>query len=115
MDANPLTTLETILEKEKNALLNGHIGLLENLSHEKESVLKSLSFHDAGEPERVFALQQKMLRNQTLLESALAGIKAVSERLQTSRKVREALQTYDDHGRRLSVSVRTSGALERRA
>lgn len=116
MTNNALARLETILEQERAALLKGELDQLQGLFREKEQVLTSLKTEKNSKDDAyVHSLQQKMLRNQTLLESAIQGIRTVKDRVLEIRKVRDSLETYDGNGHRMEVVVGRPSKLEKRA
>ena len=116
MKDDTLEQLQRILETERTALLNGHLDQLHDLLQEKERLLGSLGSENISHDNKLLnTLQQKMARNQTLLENSLLGIRAVADRVSSVRKVRESLETYDNNGHRLELTLGQATKLEKRA
>ena len=107
--------LDDVLEHEREALITGNLEALTDLLEKKErlfDMFEQVSFDDRGHLE---ALHEKVTRNQALLDSALQGIKAVSERMATLRRVRRSLETYDQTGRRTEILNNSHHKVEKRA
>lgn len=110
---NPtIDALTDLLEKERAALLSGDIDALARLAPQKERILQSL---DAADRPALEALHGKALRNQELIDSALQGIRDVTERLQALRLARRSLETYDRQGQRRSIDATARPTVEKRA
>jgi len=107
--------IDTLLEQERNALIEGRLDDLVALIARKEELAHALADAPLGESDALERLQRKAARNQAMLDSALRGIKSVSTRLSTIRKVRENLESYDHQGRRVTIDTQLSGSLEKRA
>ena len=72
--------------------------------------------NDAGiNRQQIQPLEDKLYRNQLLLDGALDGIRAVSDRLIALREVRSALDTYDAQGRKQRVVTQNNPQIEKRA
>lgn len=104
--------LEDLLDRERVALLAGDLGTVARLAEEKERLVQSLEGSGHG---ALADLQEKASRNQELLHSAVAGIRAVAERLAALREARETFSTYDSSGRRLNVHGQNRNKIEKRA
>lgn len=107
--------IETLLEQERTALIEGRLDDLVSLIARKEELANVLADAPLGGSEALQHLQGKAARNQAMLDSALRGIKSVSMRLSTIRKVRESLESYDENGRRITIETPRAGSLEKRA
>ena len=107
--------LETLLEKERALLLEGNLVGLGILLPEKEKLMDALLEDVETSSKRFSPLEGKLHRNQLLLDGALDGIRAVSERLASLRHVRTTLDTYDAHGRRQQVKTHNTQQVEKRA
>ncbi|SFL74942.1 flagellar export chaperone FlgN [Shimia aestuarii] len=107
-------TLDALLEEERTALIEGNLEALQHLVKRKELLFDKLSKLDGKPESELAALREKTLRNQALLDAALAGIRSVADRIQKLGRVRQSLDTYDENGRRLSVSTVRS-KIEKRA
>jgi len=110
-----INQIETILEKEYNALINGELEALVKLLEQKKSLIETLSATPLRAEGNIKTLQTKAIRNQAMLESATRGIKTVANRLSTLQKVRRSLDTYDAHGQRQTIQGTTKATLEKRA
>lgn len=107
--------LDALLQREKRALLEGAFDDLVEIGEEKTRLLDALETISPIERAPLETLQEAAGRNQSLLESALAGIRDVAERMTLLRQVRDSLQTYDAYGHKSDVYLATSGKLEKRA
>lgn len=112
MTSTSIDALTDLLEQERAALLSGDIDKLARLAPHKERVLQSL---DATDRPALDALHGKALRNQELIDSALQGIRDVTDRLQAMRAARRSLETYDSHGHRRSIEATVRPTVEKRA
>ncbi len=108
-------SLETLLIEEKRALLAGSFENLAEIGEEKARLLDALDALDTDDPAALQALQNAASRNQVLLQSALAGIRDVADRMALLRRVRNSLQTYDAQGHKSEVYRTGAGKLEKRA
>lgn len=107
--------LDTLLQREKRALLEGAFEDLVPIGDEKTRLLKALETIAPEERAPLETLHEAVGRNQTLLESALAGIQDVADRMILLRQVRDTLQTYDAQGQKNQIYLSTPGKLEKRA
>lgn len=110
-----LTKLEALLEQERAFLLEGDLEGLGTLLPVKEHLMDVLLEDAEGNREKIMPLEDKLQRNQLLLDGALDGIRVVAARLAALRQVRTALDTYDAQGRKQQVLTQTKQKLERRA
>ena len=108
------TALGSLLERERAALLAGELEQVTELLEEKAQLIDRLAQIPA-EDRRLQELRGKAQRNEHLLESTLEGIRAVAQRLSTIRRLRGALETYDQRGQRLSLPAADPNRVERRA
>ncbi|WP_243611669.1 hypothetical protein [Shimia aestuarii] len=108
-------SLDALLSAEKRALLEGDIGALAEIGAEKARLLDALEHLAPEDRAPLQALQVAAGRNQVLMESALAGIQDVAERMSLLRQVRDSLQTYDAKGQKSDVYLASPGRLEKRA
>ncbi|PCJ07223.1 MAG: flagellar biosynthesis protein FlgN [Rhodobacteraceae bacterium] len=117
-DLNPqalIDDLDSILDQERQALVQGDLNKLGELLTKKESLINDLNSITDLERESLVQLQDKVSRNQVLLDSAMEGIRAVAARMAELRRVRKGLDVYDQAGRRTRFSTRGSVNLEKRA
>lgn len=110
-----IARLDTLLDQERNALLEGDLESLNQLVDEKEALIHSLSEAELDEPEGLRGVSDKVSRNQALLEGALDGIRNAARRLAEIRQARKSLDTYDETGRKQRIDSDVSGKLEKRA
>lgn len=108
-------SLESLLEQERKCLLSGDLGGLGALLPVKEKLVEMMLSDVGANRERILPLEQKLQRNQLLLNGALDGIKAVATRLAALRQVRMALDTYDAQGRKQRVVTPMPSKVEKRA
>ena len=119
-DTHPdiIESLDTLLEEERTALLEGDLGALPDLLSRKEALfeeLETLQEEDELDPEDLAPLQAGFARNQTLLESVQSGLRATTERFGTLRRVRTSFESYDRAGQRQAVQLSSGQRVEKRA
>lgn len=107
--------LDELLERERGHLLTGDLPKFTELLDEKEKLLAQIGELKQAEFPDLQQVQSRMNYNQSLLESAMRGIRAAAERLQTLRSIRRGLETYDSQGQRRTLPNNTGGSFERRA
>lgn len=107
--------LDSILDRERHALTSGALDMLTDLMAEKDSVIDQITATEIVEHGRLAPLREKVSRNQALLDSALAGIRAVAGRMADLRKVRDGLETYDSSGRKTRFGTNADPSVEKRA
>jgi len=107
--------LDTLLDAERRALLDGDLDLISSLMKEKESLIETLNAQEEIDRAELEELNTKVKRNQDLLNSALDGIRTVARRLATMRRIRASLDTYDAQGKRSTIDLQTSRSVEKRA
>lgn len=110
-----VSTLNTLLEQERELLLEGDLGGLAALLPLKEQLVDKLLDGDGVARDKVRPFENKLKRNQLLLDGALDGLRTVASRLAALRQVRLALDTYDSQGRRQHVVTATRSKIEKRA
>lgn len=111
-----LESLEDLLEKERTALLCGDVDAVARLHDRKAGLIEAVNTMDGGRyADALASLNSKIVRNQALLDAAMAGIKAVSRRLATIKRIRTNLDTYSADGQRHSVELSSESSVERRA
>jgi len=114
MQADPiLDALEDLLANERSAILKGDLDKLPGLLLEKERLMQALSETDAASKARISHIQPLIARNRSLLDAALAGMRAATCRLGTRQQLRRTLSTYDNNGAR-NVIGQISHRLEQR-
>jgi hypothetical protein len=107
--------LDALLEQERAFLLEGDLEGLATLLPVKEKLVEILLSDALTNRDTIEPLEDKLKRNQLLLDGALDGIRAVAARLAALRQVRSALDTYDAQGRKQSVATQTPPKVEKRA
>jgi len=113
--ADLIAALDTLLEDEREALVNGDLERLQAFMEEKAAIIDRLNSLPDLEAEQLAPVQTKVRRNQALLGGALDGIRAVADRMAEMRRVRTGLETYDRSGQRTSLSAPPRPRIERRA
>ncbi|WP_127113127.1 hypothetical protein [Shimia sediminis] len=114
-DTRKIAPLLRLLDREKRALLTGNLGVLTEIAGEKEKLLKQLGPLAGASTDALTGLKGKIERNQVLLSGALEGIREVSERIKTLRRVKRSLETYDQSGQRSVVTTDLGQRVEKRA
>ena len=110
-----IAELDALLEEERTALFEGELEKLVSLIERKKELIEALNTFGLTGNDELLTLQGKAARNQALLDSALKGIKSVSNRLATLQKVRKSLQTYDASGQKKTIESTQTGKFEKRA
>ena len=109
-----IEALEALLDREREALLDGDLDRLIGQLDEKEALIERLNASgDSGAGLK--DLQAKVLRNQALLDSALEGIRTVAQKLSALHRVRRSLDTYDESGRKTTIDSAPDRTMEKRA
>lgn len=107
--------LDGVLEAERHALLAGDLDQISGLLEVKEALIDTLNtIEPAAQPE-LQKLQDKVTRNQALLDGALQGIRKVAARMAAFRKIRRTLDTYDENGRKQTIQGIVDFKMEKRA
>lgn len=110
-----IAALDALLERERDALIEGELDELVGLFDEKKTLIERVNEKSDVAAEALQQLQKKAARNQGLLDSALQGIRSVATRMGTLHRVRQTLDTYDESGQRRTIEARPSRKVEKRA
>jgi flagellar biosynthesis/type III secretory pathway chaperone len=102
-----------MLEEERTFLLKGDLAKLPELLKRKQALVDRLEA--SAEPVDLQTLHDRLTRNHTLLTSAMEGIQKVSTRLDTLKRLRKSLETYDSTGRKNAIPTDHAGKVEKRA
>ena len=95
-----IAEIEALLQREREALLNGRLDLLEELARSKEQLAARLAQARPADRGVLERLHEGMMHNRMLLEAAASGIRAVAGRLTRKQSQSGNLKTYDAKGRR---------------
>jgi hypothetical protein len=109
---NALDALRDLLEEERKSLLVGDLDQVVKMVAQKEVLISQLNGLDLP---HLTEIKCKILRNQSLLNSALAGIRSVATRLGSLRRLRSTLETYDKSGRKSVLNNVSVHCLEKHA
>ncbi len=112
---NLIDELDTLLDRERRALIDGDLELLGRMLNQKQDLIENINAIDTLERERLVQVHGKVTRNQALLDSAMEGIRAVASRMADLRHVRRGLETYDQSGRKTRVEIQDRSSVEKRA
>ena len=110
-----LESLDTLLEQERIALINGNLDQIGEFLTRKEELVNQLNAENSAQPGEMADLHGKVARNQTLLDNALEGIRTVARRLSTLRNIRKSLDTYDANGKKKKITAPVISSVEKRA
>ncbi|GGA10614.1 MAG: flagellar protein FlgN [Rhodobacteraceae bacterium] len=110
-----LQTLSVLLDREREALLEGELATIPEIMAEKSRLIDSLAGVEIDRIEAVRPLHLKLRRNQALFDQSLAGIRSVAKRLGGLRDAGKLMEVYDVTGRRARIGSAEKGRLERRA
>ena len=115
MENDPIKALEKLLEIERTALVEGNLEALDRLTSRKEDLIGAINGLEVFDTRDLIRVQGKIERNQTLLNSAAEGIRAVADRMSELRRVRQEFSTYNASGQRNEFAVSARKTLEKRA
>ncbi|MFB9148524.1 flagellar protein FlgN [Roseovarius ramblicola] len=107
--------LESLLARERAALLSGDLHAVGALAPEKEALAAELGTLGAGALAALRRLGGTARRNQALLDGTLQGIRRAGARLSACRRLRGAMDTYDPQGRKTTIAGPLEHKVERRA
>jgi len=110
-----IKSLEEILDLERAALVEGDLDLLTHMAPEKEKLIGSINDLHVRDSNELSRVQNKVERNQPLLNSAAEGIRAVAGRMAELRRIRQEFSTYGADGQRSGFPVRGHAKLKKRA
>lgn len=110
-----IDALDGLLETERQLLLEGDLEGLQGLLTRKEDLIDAMNDMVPKQEAVLSELHEKVVRNQALLSSALAGIRAVAERVSNQRQMRKSLETYDESGRKKTYQTSSKSTVEKRA
>ncbi len=110
-----IESLEQLLDRERKSLECGDLDKVSSEAPEKEKLIDALATMQVIETDDLIRVSRKLERNQSLLNSAADGIRAVTDRLAELRRVRQEFSTYDASGQRSGYQMRTRAKLEKRA
>ncbi|NOD94115.1 flagellar biosynthesis protein FlgN [Ruegeria sp. HKCCD4884] len=114
-DMTLIKSLEEVLDLERAALVQGDLDRLAHMVPEKEKLIGAINDLQVQDSDALIRVQRKVERNQALLNSAAAGIRAVATRMAELRRVRQEFSTYGADGQRSQFAVRSTVKLEKRA
>ena len=107
--------LDDLLEKEYHALLSGKIDDIEALGVEKMEVLERIEALNEHEMSKFLVFRERLLRNQSLAESAIAGMRKAILRTKDVSDVSTGLRTYGPNGQKQRVTTKAPQILSKRS
>lgn len=107
--------LDALLDLEREMLLKGNLEALTDIVEQKESLIDALNTLEIGSEKEVYPVNEKVVRNQALLEQALKGIRSVARRLADIRQTRKTFDTYDQMGQKNRIEQDAKSTVEKRA
>lgn len=110
-----IRALDALLDVERRALLDGDLDTLAGLIEEKEQLIDALNKLEFATEESLVPMNDKVKRNQALLEQALSGIRTVAKKLADIRQTRKSFDTYDRMGHRNRIEPDAETSVEKRA
>ncbi len=110
-----MNDLDTLLDLERAALLDGDLEGIAALLLRKEALIDQLNGYTSQPRQILSKLQGKVMRNQALLDSALQGIRKVATRMAAVQRIRSNLETYDRSGRKSEAPGIIEHKVEKRA
>ena len=107
--------LDALLDRERQALLDGDLETLAGMVEEKERLIDALNKAERAAEASLSPVNDKVRRNQALLEQALSGIRSVARKLADIREARRSFDTYDRLGQRSRIEADAETSVEKRA
>ena len=107
--------LDSLLDTERQALLDGNLEALATIVGEKEGLIDALNQAELEVPDDIAPVNEKVVRNQALLEQALNGIRSVARKLAEIRQTRRSFDTYDHMGQKSQIEADAKTTVEKRA
>ena len=107
--------LDTCLDEEQKALLDGNLDRIDGLMEEKSALISELNSLGAAQKPGLDKLRDKAQRNQVLLDGALEGIRLVSQRIADLQALRHSFETYDARGQRRTIEGKIVRKVEKRS
>ncbi|MGJ8618433.1 MAG: flagellar biosynthesis protein FlgN [Sulfitobacter sp.] len=107
--------LDTLLEAERAALLDGDLEKLTDMLPQKEALIDALNGVVHTDIPTLQSLDTKVRRNQLLLDGALDGIRNVAQQLAVLRRLKGSLETYGSDGKKHNIDVDMDRSVEKRA
>lgn len=111
-DAQDLDRLSSLIDEERQALIDGDFERIADLLEEKEALVTGLQ---GADPRVLEPVQSGLRRNQELFDQALAGLRNVANKLGHASRLRKSMTTYDASGQRQSIDAPRINRLEKRA
>lgn len=109
-----LKDLADLLEEERRALIRGDASALAELIPRKTDLVERFQNLGSVSQQALEPLRLHAARNQNLMNSAMAGLRDVADRLGAMRVAGRATETYTAEGRRSSLRA-PGGSVEKRA
>lgn len=110
-----LQALDDLLEHERTALLTGNLDQMAELLERKTALIDALNALEPEHQPDLDDIRGKVVRNQTLLDGALQGIRQVAGRMAALRQLRHSFDTYDETGRKHTIEGAVVRQVEKRA
>ncbi|SEF69975.1 flagellar biosynthesis protein FlgN [Jhaorihella thermophila] len=110
-----LERVNRLLDAERKALIEGRLDQLAELAERKSELVLDLEQLGDLNQQDLQEMRRKAHRNERLIQSALEGIRSVTARLETLRRVREGLETYDRSGNKTRITSFRDARMEKRA
>lgn len=110
-----IEALNTLLDAERAALLQGDLESIADMLPEKEALIEDMNGAPPADIAAVQVLGGKVRRNQLLLDGALEGIRAAVSRMSALREIRAGLETYGADGQKHRIATETDSSVEKRA
>jgi len=114
MSAKTIEALNSLLDEERAALLDGDLEQLTHLLASKEALIDEMNEAPQTDLPAMQALDGKVKRNQLLLDGAMEGIRSVAQRLAQLRQAKGALETYGPDGKRYDIPLAADSSVEHR-
>ncbi|KIN63009.1 FlgN-like protein [Sulfitobacter noctilucicola] len=114
-NSQKITELNELLDAEREALLKGDLESLQAFFVPKEALIDAMNEVPQTDLAAMRLLDQKVKRNQKLMDGTMEGIRSVATRIANLKDVKGALETYGADGKRRDISLGIDASVERRA
>lgn len=111
-DAMVIDALEDLFESERSGLLSGDLDRVLRLAERKNELIRRLPDHGADSAS-LDRLRRAAARNSVLLAAATQGVRAAADRVRGLLEGAAPLTTYDDEGRRMTLTPIPAGPIRR--
>ena len=110
-----MTSIETLLEEEKKALLAADFPNLPKILEMKEALIASFDRSEEVKSDVLERLQRKVAHNQVLLDEAMSAMRHAARYLSEARRNRRSVNTYTRMGQKHQLHSEANVSVEKKA